>query len=277
MNRSILSAVALLATVTTLAACSGGAGNGDGPPPPSEPEATVLAMNIGDAPVHEDRLAAGQTDYFQFTAPIDVDDIIVIELNADLRLDLTDGVAGIARATSTSADMFGPAIVALGAGGQLGSQAIATTAPCRGSCIVVEGDPGTYTFEVTNRGAAAVDYEVFVYDRVATDTLEPNDTLASASPYVLNTENEGAIETVGDVDYWVVQAGGFAGGDIQFEAAGDIDLVLYIDGLGFPSGSTISVEPGDVLRVESESSLAARGNNGYYYLSPVTVTQPLAD
>jgi len=269
-----------VAAVALLGACAA-PGGGPPTPPPTPTPSTVLSFGDPETPVHASSLAPGAVDRYELDADGGAGQVIVFELSAELRL-VQRTPAGDVVALAESSERFGPGVGFAGGSGPA-PQAIVPTAPCRGSCIVVEGAPGAYLFEVQNPSGATVAYEVYLYDAPAADTEEPNGTLVEAGVYVIDTVGEGAIETVFDTDWWLVQAGELDRGTLLFDAPGGIGIVAYLHPLAgaavgpFVDGSRIDVAAGDALRVVSEQGFAARGANGYYYFSPTETVVPLDD
>lgn len=281
MERKAAYLVAGLVTTLTLAACAAPGGGGPNPPPPPPDPSTVLSFGGPETPVHGDTLAPGESHRYEFDAGAGTQQVFVFELSEELTLvQRTPGGAVVA--VAESAEAFGPGI-GFEPVGALAPQAIVPSAPCRGSCIVVEGLPGEYFFEVQNPTGVTQSYEVYLYDAPAADTEEPNGTLVEAGVYVIDTVGEGAIETVFDTDWWLVQAGELDRGTLLFDAPGGIGIVAYLHPLAgaavgpFVDGSRIDVAAGDALRVVSEQGFAARGANGYYYFSPTETVVPLDD
>ncbi len=282
MERKRLILVAALAVATLLAACAGGGPSGDpNPPIPPADTPTVLRPADGSTAVDSNSLAPNGSEMYTFTLGSDVNDLVIIELSAELQLLQRNRVGEVVAATDTS-EYFGPGI-GLTASGALGSQAVVTVPECRGSCIVLEAGPGEYFFEVRNQTGSTVTYDVYVYGAPSADTEEPNDTLPEAAVYEIDTIGEGAIETLFDTDWWLVQASEFSTGSVIFDAPGGIDIVAYVHPIAgaphgpYTNGSRIELVAGDAIRVVSESGLAARGSNGVYYFSPTATVVPLDD
>jgi hypothetical protein len=82
----------------------------------------------------------------------------------------------------------------------LKAQGISVNVICRGACVIVKNPgAGKYFLELT--ATKDVSFDLFVFDDVFSDTLEPNDSVCKTSADNGNSsEFLGAIETLDDVD-----------------------------------------------------------------------------
>lgn len=283
MNRKAIeraAGVSLLFVVAALVmvACSP-AGGSDGDP---FPERTQLNPAGASTPAHEGSALLDQVDYFVLNGSSVSGEIMIVELDQDLRLELTSRSGLVVTAVSTSAGSFGASDVEMAAATASTQEIDPASIPidrpeCRGSCIVLPAAAGTYYFQVSG-ALLPTDYSVYVYGDDYADTYEPsNDGEGGAEPYVLGASVTGAIETIGDVDWWEVGSPDQDGVLTEFfgPLGSELDLQLYVfDAAGsvgppLSPGETIMLFPGDMLRVESGNDRAARAVDGYYYLSPV--------
>lgn len=269
MKRTVVTTMLVSLGLLVLAACSTGGGG------PQLPERTDLEPAGETTAAHTDELIVGQTDYFVVDGASVADDLLVVELDQDLRLERTTVTGATVMAVSNSADFFGAQEVTTEGNNALDPSAIGVDpAPCRGSCIVLPATDDPYYFQVSG-ALLPTTYSVYVYGADFVDINEPgNDAQLTAAPYYLGEEDVGAIETLGDVDWWTVTGLDPAGEPMEFLATGELDLELYVvDVAGehgpFASGTVVDLLPSDFLRVESASERAARGAAGYYYFSPV--------
>ncbi len=280
MRRLVTLLALLAATTLVISACS----------KPSEvpqpPATTALDMTDGVATVYSGSLAAGRSAQFSLDGADASDPLIVIELDANLDLRLLDRKDGLTVATSSSPGFFaagsaGLGVALAGGSGSLDGSAIVTTAPCRGSCIVITASTDTRYFTVTNSGAGAASYGIYLYDSIFRDTNEDgNNTIGGAVSYEPSaTTNEGAIEVIGDADWWFVENTA----EIDFDTGGDVGIVAYrhtADGTQvagpYLNGQMLLVPAGQYLRVVSSSSRAGRGATANYFLTAHVEVVPLA-
>ena len=123
-------------------------------------------------------------------------------------------------AASRSPERFGSNLSQLGAeqrsaGGELevDRSSISVNWTCEGPCVAMRHSTGTYRMRIQNQGSSARTVDVYAYAIAMTDQNEPNDTPSNATPLPLSSDGDGvsgAIEFVGDVDYYRLQCtGGF--------------------------------------------------------------------
>lgn len=269
MKRNALTFLLLGFGMLVLAACSGGGGG------PVLPERTELDAEGDGTAAFTGTLAIGETHYFEIAPGSVTGDLVVVELNEDLRLEQTTVTGATVAAASTGPEHFQRGTISATSGAaELEPNAIGVTPDaCEGSCIVLRNSNEEWYFQVSG-AVIPTTYSVFVYGDDYADTEEPtNNTPAGAAAYVGSVIG-GAIETVGDIDWWAVAVLDLEGEEVEFLANGDLGLALYRvrgDATTGPyvSGETLNVQTGDMLRVESASGRAARGTNSLYYLSPV--------
>ncbi|MFA5550571.1 MAG: hypothetical protein WDA03_03040 [Trueperaceae bacterium] len=263
-NAFLFSLLAL--SLLVLAACSTGGG-------PDLPQRTQLSPAGDTTAAYSGDLILGQTDFFALDGADVTGDLIVVELNANLRLELTTLTGATVLGVSNGPEFFGATEVTTS--GVEPAAIGVTPVACRGSCIVLPAADDTYYFQVSG-ATLPTQYDVFVYGSDYLDLGEPgNDSQAGAATYFLGEEDEGAIETMGDVDWWLVAGLDPLGEPMEFVATGELDLELYVVTLAgesepYPSGTVVALQPGDLLRVESAEDRAARGTASLYYFSPVT-------
>src|SRR5690606_31696239 len=113
---------------------------------------------------------------------------------------------------------------------------------------------------------------LYAYGSSFMDRTETANDATGSAPVLTDTDS-GAIETIGDTDYWQLAYGGTvafdaAGGGITLEAeivdaAGNPDPA---SGGPYLSGATFPVREGEYLRVRTRNSgeAAAAANSAYY-------------
>lgn len=287
-RRSVILALALPLGALLVAACSQGDGGGQQPPPSRPP--TELEVGSDTDATHDFTLRADETQVFTFSTaqPVgEFEDLVVIEVewpgpDTDIRLDLTDGAGGETIATSIGPEYFWSPTGAepAQAAQRLDTEAIRPGVPaCRGPCVVIRPTGSPVHFEVTNIGEVAEPLSIYLYTDRFVDTNEPgNDNRATPFFYNFEEGGEGAIETLGDVDWWQVASLEAEVGTVELVHTGDLELTLFVDTgtdtLPHAPGQPALIEVGDLLRVESTGGLAARGPNSLYSLQPVPPAAP---
>lgn len=275
MRRLALPAIGALCALA-LAACNTGGPGGPGGPPGNT--IFVTAGLDPDAALETVSLDSLESQAFAVEVPQEVVDagLLYVELDRLVDLEVMTSGWGTVTFSSSSFDYFGSGTQGLsptGAGAPA-PQSIVSTVTCDGSCVLLEpANAGTVYVRVTNRGPVA-NVSLFAYGDQHGDPNEPaNDSLATATPFNGLTD-EGAIETVGDVDYWHFEEGNFVTFDLTVEG---IPLEAWIvDGNGDPvedgagpyhGGEDIQLFAGEYLRVWSQEPWqAASSARSTYYL-----------
>lgn len=289
MKRKTLSlALAALCTVL-LAACEIG-------PVPNYPQRTLLEMqNIWTAS-YEGTIEPGETQLFAIEIPRPFDDytLFVLELDKNLTLESTNRMGDLVLEVSNGPTAFGvapadeePDSAGLVAG-SLGSTGLGVQPEtCRGSCLVRIARAQPLFFQVSG-AAESTDFRIYAYPSDYADLGEDhNNNRATPSFYYLRTEDSGAIETVGDVDWWHVtttypeepQTASFF-----FRAPNpllDLRIYVYENGqrldVDYSDGDLIEVERNQQFVVHSATGSAARGQPGFYYFEPNLLLVPVGE
>lgn len=244
-------------------------------PPPRTPEVTVNAntnpaSSVATLNLQPNRDMLVQIDVSQ--AVRDAGPLIYVELNEDLNLQLQSaGRSPIAYSNSSaffSRDPLGASSVGLS------SQAVSIQTACRGSCVILQpGADSRYYALVRNNTGSAVSADLFAFADIYTDVYETvNNRPVSAPSITLGSSlsESGALETIGDEDYW--QAGN--SGSLLFTAPNDAlefrAMVTDFNGVArsqaYTSGSTIFLNAGEYLKVWSANNRAAASGSSVYYL-----------
>jgi len=236
----------------------------------------VTATTDPNTPVYADTLSAGDSEVFEITIPQAVRDnydVVYLELSENIELEQRSGTY-VLIASSNSADFFAryaDGLQSVDAG--IEEQGIDLSVTCRGSCIIFEPTSGTYYAHVKNDSGGPIYYDLYVYGDVLQDDTEPeNGARATAPTYVVGTTASGAIETLGDRDFWWVPG---AGGSVAFDAPNaNVALeatVLNASGTAvagpYTSGDQFDVFPGEYIRIESANGRAGSSAKSDYYLS----------
>lgn len=274
MRRFALSVVGV-AGVALLAACTGG-------PTLPQPPADTIDVNANldpNDPLETFSLSAGEEQVFRVDVSQAVADagLLYVEVDRELDLEVMTQTYGDVTFSASSADYFGAGTQALGAAGAadgaLAPESVTTPVTCRGSCVIMEvANAGSFYVRVTNPGGVTANPSLFVYGEAHGDEYEPgNDTLAGAPDFA--SFDGGAIETVGDVDYWhftgvtTVRFDLTVGG-IPLEAEVLDSQGNPVPGTGGPfgDGDEIQLFAGEYLRVWAQDSWQAGSSakSGYF-------------
>lgn len=249
-------------------------------PPPTPNEEVTAGTNDSAALNTRKNLAAGASWLYKIEVPSSVSsgyDVVYFELSEDLDIQ----VQNAARQTlfsSSSSEYFGRgnaglASAAGSSSAEVDAQAITTTVTCRGSCVIFRpGNETTFYLKVTNSGSSSVTYDLFAFGDDFSDPFEPVNNSRSGAP-VLNVglvfNESGALETIGDVDFWYMDNTGqvvfnadsaFLNIRAELQNSSGIPLDTY------RSGDTINVTKGDYLRIYSASDRAGASAASLYSL-----------
>lgn len=253
-----------------------------GPLPPPEPD---FKMDVGTLNEPEVRalgtLANGQSTLVRVNLRGNQSraDLLRVQINRNLRLELlTNPTLGTPErlAISVSPTHFAKEPGGLlSASSELGSQAIVALPECKGSCI--QYDPSaadSFLVRVTNRSGAdtRVELSAFVDEFADPYEAEGNDSVGNAVPVRASGSSvveSGAIELIGDVDYWRFTRSG----TVVFDTLGDIGVTAeFVDGRGNPveppllEDRAYPVERNTLLKVYLPGGRAGiAATNGSYY------------
>lgn len=250
------------------------------PPDPGCGQPQTVAISAGTdpgSPRHTATLPPGGALFLDMGVPPSVRNMPVLyfELDADVSLELRNAANTSTLASSSSSNFFAAGTGGLAAGALEGApltgQSIATTVQCRGSCVLVRPSLAVpaYVGLVRNEGPTSVTVNVFLYGDALVDEGETaNDSRATAPQ--LASSDAGAIETIGDVDHFRVNA--FT--SIDFDPGPGIALAAdvvtaagtVVDGpIG---GGTLVAKADEFVRVRAaNSNQAAASARSSYFLS----------
>ena len=278
MNRG-LSILFVAASLIVLAGCSISV-------EPFEPEATVVnAQPPSDDPpaVATGSLAPGESVFYRVNVPGPVataSEIMVYDLDVandstqngsnlfSLRLYNTGGgllASSVSHTGFTSG--AGADTSSLSSTGALQPQGLSIAWQCLGPCII-SPTPFDRYIRIENISNDAWAYSLFAFGEVYSDTNETNNNTESGATS-LSTFDEGAIETIGDVDFYRVQADG----ELFFDslAAASLGLRAEVSGPGGPDelllpGESVFVVAGDLVEVYSSTNWAGSPQASGYSL-----------
>lgn len=200
-------------------------------------------------------------------------EMLHVELNQNVLLELLDSGERVI-AASRSRTHFGPTLASLqGVTEMFAPQSVEVRPACVGSCILhPPRGQGSFYARVTNQSGVPMAVELTVYVEPFADNAEPNNTPATATVIGSGTVDEsGAIEILGDVDYWRFSEPG----QIYFDGSFGADLrASIVDSAGnevgdrLQAGDSFPVFTGEILKVWSPSGLAgnAHGLGSLYFL-----------
>lgn len=270
MKAHLLRFLPLVALV--LAACT----NPPPPPPPSDP--MQATSDGGVTPAGSVDLAPGEDANFNLvlgTVPQSFD-VIIAELvtNQDAAIELRNaGYWGVI-SSSVSLDRFvrgslGGVPPASTAANEASPAAIDANLLCQGPCIVFDPSGGTFYLRVVNTGNSQLDAQVYLYGYDLDDAYEPDNDLRSGAAPLVDGES-GALELLGDVDYWT------ASSDVNVTISDptgiDVEVTVY-DTCGlavagpYDGGETFSVFEGESVRVRAAGEVAATSGRSAYFVS----------
>jgi hypothetical protein len=273
MRRFAQPALAAL-VVLVLAACT--VDGGGGPPQPPANTIEVTANLNPNTSVSSVQLANGESQVFRIEVPSNVVSagLFYIELDREVDLEVMTSGYGTVTYSSASRDYFGSGPSGLSATLAVAPQTVDTVVTCRGSCVIIEpANAGSVYARVTNRGSTTT-VSLYAYGEAHGDTHEPgNDTLVGAP--VFNLADSGAIETVGDVDYWYFDKTTTVhldlppvGIPIEVEVVDASGMPVPGSGGPFTDEGPIFVMQGEYLRVWALNEWqAASSARSVYYLS----------
>lgn len=178
--------------------------------PPAWPPANAVNISTaGDDVAQGSRtLAPNESVVYRLSNTGGTSGVVYVELstgNAAFELEVISA-SGQVRYSSSSRHYFGSGLTALSvsAAAELDPQAIVTSVSCRGPCVIVPGPEfgSTMYARVTNRSSMQ-SAGVYFFKDVYRDSGEPLNDFTDA-PFINPSDDFGAIETVGDVDYFNV-------------------------------------------------------------------------
>jgi hypothetical protein len=156
----------------------------------------------------------------------------------------------------------------------LAASSVVPSDVCNGPCVLTPAQDAYYYVEVTNTSSSTVSVDLYFYGTTYGDSYEPGNDSRTGTPAQLtasSTSEGGAIETVGDVDYWKT----IDSGSWQFDAANSaFDMEVYIlDSQGnlrygpYYSGQRIPAYGGWYYKVVSGNQRAGVAGKSAYYFS----------
>ncbi|MFA5550572.1 MAG: hypothetical protein WDA03_03045 [Trueperaceae bacterium] len=263
---SLATVAALVLSACTITVEPGG-------PPPERVDDTVTAANNPNIAVGSYSIPAGSSRLIRIEIATG-QPLVYIELNRDLRLEVLNA-SRTRIASSSSASFFGAGsagLTAVDGASLLEPQGITTNVTCDGSCVILRRGSHTHVFaRITNNSGSSVNVNLFAFGDVLMDDTEPqNDARNTAPTLNVNAITSGAIETLGDQDWWVANANAFMIFDAPNTALG---LTLYVfngnvqEEGPITNGQTFDVFAGEHVLVVSEADRAGPSGTSTYFIS----------
>jgi len=261
------------------------------PPPPPPPADIVVAGTDPDAVVAAFSLAPGETKDFRLQLPAGVtqgSDVIYLELDPSATgvLELRGSTYWYVIASSASPDRFVSGVLAgvpqpqpgaaaaAGSAESLDSRAVLESRACLGPCVIFAPTTSTYYARVINDTGSAMSVDLYLYGYDMQDDTEPQNNTRSTAP-VLQPTNAGALELLGDTDFWLAPGHLLA---TLTKISGGIDVsavVVAADGVvvdgPFVSGQSFEVYSGECVRVSAATGTAAAPAKSTYFIETITL------
>ncbi len=245
------------------------------------PPANALARdaNLDGSPIDTINLAAGESQAYAISLSSSVrnQDVLYVELDQDINLTLYDG-DGYRLATSSTASVFASGGLGLSAAGAaLDAQSVDLNYSCLGSCTISATLPKVYA-KVENNSGGSMSVNVYAYGAPFHDTGETSNDSTAGATLLFAGSDEGALELLGDVDFWDPDA---SHGLVTFDAVNTpVDMVaeiVYDTGarvsgtvLHYPGDPAFDVYSGEYLKIYASNSYAGASSKSTYYLSYAT-------
>ncbi len=160
-------------------------------------------------------------------------------VNVEHNVRLEVPVAGQMVGYSSRRDLFASSPTGLSlAAGAAGPEpmAIGVSWSCDGPCVASRYQSGPVVVRITNASFTTRTVQVYAYGTPEADLNEPNERVQEATPFVVTAEGDGpagAIERLGDVDYFRLACGagsGFADLRLTLVSSFRGDIVMRVPG-----------------------------------------------
>jgi hypothetical protein len=214
-------------------------------------------------------LPAGSTAYYAIEFGAGRSDLLYAEVVADgpLRVSLLNARGGtLARSTSPEvfpSDAFVDVFTA--AEDELAPRSISAEFTCLGPCAAIRAIQPMVYIAVENQGSSSRTFDLYAFTMPFSDLNEPNDGPETATPVSGQGTVSGAIETIGDVDWFAL--GGSSVREVTFFPTSDqLGLRLRIQGsdISLRYGETAVLYPGERFAVASSIGRAGpSATSGY--------------
>lgn len=241
----------------------------DDDPRPRTPDDHVRAANDPGDPVGTYTLRAGE-DVLVRVIPNTSLPVLYLELNREIDLEVFRADRSLF-ASAGSSEFFGSGATGLTSAASVRPQALDPAVTCRGSCVILDqGTSSEYLALITNSSGATLSVDLYAFGDTMADLNESANDNFDTAPDLPAGGDSGAIEVLGDVDYWHVTGTG----RYIFDAPStNIEIVLdvyegnrFVD--TYVNGDTLDVIPGDLLVVRSANNRAGASSESAYSISP---------
>ncbi len=218
-------------------------------------------------------LGAGESIVYRVNVPSTGDEALYLYVNEALDLYVYRS-SGTLYATSASADFFagGSAGLAVNAAGEaLSPSAVSANLACPGSCVILPSGAIDPVY-VRVRNTTSTDQGVSFYATLR-DFEDSSEATSGSDALPVNSTTTGALETLSDVDDYVVQGGntlsfdGAVDSGILFEAKITDPFTSGSSPRYLRSGESASVSVGEEVSVYAVNDRAAVSGKSLYFLT----------
>lgn len=203
-------------------------------------------------------LEPGEDRLYRVTIPSSDEPALYLYLDQALDMYVYRG-SGSLFATSSSPDFFaaGGGGVGVAGGAATVDPQIVVNETCPGSCVLMENPgPGVVYVRVHNPSSTTQSFTLWAVLRSFADENEA--IAAEDEPQNFETSAEGAIETIGDTDYFIVDQAG----TLAFEYAGDAGLDLQAQIIPFDESAPVeTIVPGGSATVDFSDRVVVTATN----------------
>lgn len=246
--------------------------------PPTSYTTIPAQGSPSSTPTATDTLAGHETVDYRVSMAAVTDALFHAEADGPVTILIMDSGGRPLVSSSTSA-FFQSGLSALSVASLSGSgsgsprtSAITFTDTCSGPCAQVAVSDSYYYVEVTNTSASSASVDLYFYGAPYGDQFETSNNSWTTTTATLNTTgNNGAIETIGDVDYWYVSVSGTW--DFSATSSSIKPAVYIVDSSGnrrygpYFSGDTIQAYAGWYYEVVSYNGYAGISQYSSYSFS----------
>ena len=140
---------------------------------------------------------------------------------------------------------------------------------CQGPCVMFDPGAANFYLRVVNTGNSQLTAQVYLYGYDLDDAYEPDNDLRSGAAPLVDGES-GALELLGDVDYW--SAASDLDVTISDPTGIEVEVTVY-DTCGlavagpYDGNETFSVYEGESVRVRAAGEVAATSGRSAYFVS----------
>lgn len=228
----------------------------------TDPNSAVAVTSLapGDAAVYEMVLDSSDLDF----------EAVFFELDSTLDLYVYRSNGNL-YATSSSAAFFGAGTMGLSAAATTSEiqPAVVISQTCRGSCVIRNADSARFFVGIENNSGSTASFSLYAYAAAYADSGEFENNFQSTAIGIGAGGDSGAIEYIGDVDYYRPMQSG----SLTFDTSATVPVeatIITENGNRFPMTPRVGerVETTDLIEVRvAGSDEAAVSSNSTYFLS----------